>query len=85
MITTTTTTRPTPEALWRSGAGLTAAELSSLLEDCTGWTVERVTHEGEPAFYLRDPYGDRDADGFPWFDLEDVMHHVAEAIDEALA
>ena len=49
------TTRPTPEALWRAGADLTAAELSALLDEATGWTVERVRHEGEPAYYLVDP------------------------------
>lgn len=79
------TTRPTPEALWRAGADLTAAELSALLDECTGWTVERVRHEGEPAYYLVDPCGDREADGFPWHDLADVASHVADRIDEALA
>lgn len=84
-MTATTTTRPTPEALWRAGADLTAAELSALLDEATGWTVERVRHDGEPAYYLVDPCGDRDGDGFPWFDLADVASHVADAIDEALS
>lgn len=81
----TTTTRPAPEALWRAGADLTAAELSALLDEATGWTVERVRHEGEPAYYLVDPCGDREADGFPWLELSDVASHVADAIDEALS
>ena len=80
-----TTARPAPEALWRAGADLTAAELSALLDECTGWTVESTTDEGAPAFYLVDPCGDRDGDGCPWYDLADLADHVAGAIDEALA
>ena len=73
-----------PADLWTAGADLTAAELSSLLEDCTGWTVDADTDaDGDPAFYLVDPHGDRDPD--PFEDLADLADHVGWRIDEALA
>lgn len=77
--------RPCPEMLWREGAHLTAAELSSLLEDCTGHTVESITDEdGEPAFYVIDPAGDRLDDGFPFPCLDSLCDLVGWRIDEAL-
>ena len=73
-----------PADLWTAGVDLTAAELSSLLEDCTGWTVDADTDaDGDPAFYLVDPSGDRDPD--PFEDLADLADHVGWRIDEALA
>ena len=73
-----------PAELWTAGVDLTAAELSGLLEDCTGWTVDAATDaDGDPAFYLVDPYGDRDPD--PFEDLADLADHVGWRIDEALA
>ena len=70
--------------LWAAGVDLTAAELSGLLEDCTGWTVDAETDaDGDPAFYLVDPSGDRDPD--PFEDLADLADHVGWRIDEALA
>ena len=78
--------RPHPADLWRAGVDLEAWELSSLLEDCGGWTLETTTDEdGETCYYLRTPYGDRQGDGFPWYELEDVENHVADFIDEQLA
>lgn len=72
-----------PADLWTAGVDLTAAELSGLLEDCTGWTVDAATDaDGLPAFYLVDPYGDRDPD--PFEDLADLADHVKRQIDEAL-
>ena len=74
----------TAAELWTAGADLTAAELSSLLDDCTGWTVDADTAaDGDPAFYLVDPSGDRDPD--PFEDLADLADHVGWRIDEALA
>ena len=73
-----------PAELWTAGVDLTAAELSGLLEDCTGWTVDADTDaDGDPAFYLVDPSGDRDPD--PFEDLADLADHVGWRIDEALA
>ena len=73
-----------PADLWTAGVDLTAAELSSLLEDCTGWTVDADTDaDGLPVFYLVHPAGDRDPD--PWDDLADLAADVGWRIDEALA
>ena len=73
-----------PADLWTAGVDLTAAELSSLLEDCTGYRIDAATDaDGLPAFYLVDPCGDRDPWGFD--DLADLADHVADRIDEALA
>ena len=73
-----------PADLWTAGVELTPDELSGLLEDCTGWTVDADTDaDGDPAFYLVDPYGDRDPD--PFEDLADLADHVGWRIDEALA
>ena len=73
-----------PADLWTAGVDLTAAELSGLLEDCTGYRVDAETDaEGDPAFYLVDPCGDRDPD--PFEDLADLADHVGWRIDEALA
>ena len=73
-----------PADLWTAGVDLTADELSSLLEDCTGWTVAAdADADGDPAFYLVDPSGDRDPD--PFEDLADLADHVGWRIDEALA
>jgi len=78
--------RPCPELLWREGAYLTPAELSSLLEDCTGHTLEDTTDEdGEQIFYVRTPGGERLEDGYPFEDLETVGDLVGWRIDEALA
>jgi len=78
--------RPCPELLWREGAYLTPAELSSLLEDCTGHTVEDTTDEwGDQIFYVRTPCGERLEDGYPFEDLETVGDLVGWRIDEALA
>jgi len=77
--------RPCPELLWREGAYLTPAELSSLLEDCTGHTLEDTTDEdGEQIFYVRTPGGERMDDGYPFEDLETVGDLVGWRIDEAL-
>ena len=73
-----------PADLWTAGVDLTAAELSGLLEDCTGWTVEGRSCGADGFFYfLVDPCGDRDPHGFD--DLADVADHVGWRIDEALA
>ena len=73
-----------PAELWAAGVDLTPAELSGLLEDCTGYTVDADTDaDGLPAFYLVDPCGDRDPD--PFEDLADLADHVGWRIDEALA
>ena len=73
-----------PADLWTAGVELTPDELSGLLEDCTGWTVDAETDaDGDPAFYLVDPSGDRDPD--PFEDLADLADHVGWRIDEALA
>lgn len=82
----TTIPRPCPEMLWREGAHLTGSELSSLLEDCTGHTVDADTDaDGLPAFYVVDPYGDRMEPDYPFEDLADLADHVGWRIDEALA
>jgi hypothetical protein len=73
-----------PADLWTAGVDLTAAELSALLEDCTGYTVDADTDaDGLPVFYLVHPAGDRDPD--PWDDLADLAADVGWRIDEALA
>ena len=71
-----------PADLWAIDADLTAAELSSLLEECTWHTLEETTEDGEPAYYLRTPTGERD--GLPWHDLSDARFDLAPMIDEAL-
>lgn len=71
-----------PADLWAMDADLTAAELSSLLEECTWHTLEETTEDGEPVFYLRTPTGERD--GLPWHDLADARFDLAPMIDEAL-
>lgn len=77
--------RPCPELLWREGAYLTPAELSGLLESCTGYTVEDTTDEdGDQIFYVRTPGGERLEDGYPFEDLETVGDLVGWRIDEAL-
>lgn len=82
----TQSTRPDPADLWKADPdSLKPCELSSLLEECTGWTLEAVTDEDGPGFYLRDPYGDRDGDGCPWRDLADIVGYVASEIDDAIA
>ena len=73
-----------PAELWTAGVDLTPAELSSLLEDCTGYRVDAdVDADGLPVFYLVHPAGDRDPD--PWDDLADLAADVGWRIDEALA
>ena len=73
-----------PADLWAAGVDLSAAELSGLLEDCTGYTVDADTDaDGLPVFYLVHPAGDRDPD--PWDDLADLAADVGWRIDEALA
>jgi len=75
-----------PAELWTAGVDLTPAELSGLLEDCTGHTVDADTDaDGLPAFYVVDPYGDRLEPDYPFEDLADLADHVAWRIDEALA
>ena len=77
--------RPAPEMLWREGAELTCAELSGLLQECTGYAVEETTDDDGPAFYVLDLAGDRIDDGYPFPDLETVEDFVGWRIDEALA
>lgn len=73
-----------PAELWTAGVDLTAAELSGLLEDCTGFSIDADTDaDGLPVFYLVHPAGDRDPD--PWDDLADLAADVGWRIDEALA
>ena len=75
-----------PADLWTAGVDLTPAELSSLLEDCTGYRVDAATDEdGLPAFYVVDPSGDRLEPDYPFEDLADLADHVGWRIDEALA
>ena len=78
--------RPDPADLWTAGVDLTAAELSSLLEDCTGYSVDADTDaDGDPAFYIVDPSGERLEPDYPYPDLETVADVVGWRIDEALA
>jgi hypothetical protein len=75
-----------PAELWAAGVDLTPAELSALLEDCTGYTVDAETDaDGMPAFYIVDPSGDRLEPDYPYPDLETVADVVGWRIDEALA
>ena len=75
-----------PADLWTAGVDLTPAELSSLLEDCTGYTVDADTDaDGLPAFYVVDPSGDRLEPDYPFEDLADLADYVGWRIDEALA
>ena len=81
-----TVPRPCPEMLWREGAKLDCDELSSLLQDCTGYAVESITDEnGDSAFYVVDLLGERLDDGYPFPDLGSVKNLVGWRIDEALA
>ena len=74
-----------PADLWTAGVDLTAAELSALLEDCTGYRVDADTDaDGLPAFYIVDPSGDRLEPDYPFEDLADLADHVGWRIDEAL-
>ncbi len=72
-----------PADLWTAGVDLTTAELSSLLEDCTGWTVKGRSCGAEGFFYfLVDPCGDPDPEG--WSDLSDLAADVGWLIDKEL-
>ena len=74
-----------PADLWTAGVDLTTAELSSLLEDCTGYRVDADSDaDGLPAFYVVDPCGDRMEPDYPFEDLADLADHVGWRIDEAL-
>jgi hypothetical protein len=74
-----------PADLWTAGVDLTTAELSSLLEDCTAYTVaEDVDADGMPAFYVVNPCGDRMEPDYPFPDLAAVEDAVGWRIDEAL-
>ena len=69
--------------LWTAGVDLSTAELSSLLEDCTGWTVQgRSCGADGFFFFLVSPGGDIDPDG--WSELSDLAADVGWRIDEAL-
>lgn len=73
-----------PAELWTAGVDLTPDELSGLLEDCTGYTIDAATDaDGLPVFYLVHPAGDRDPE--PWDDLADLAADVGWRIDEALS
>ena len=75
-----------PADLWTAGVDLTAAELSGLLEDCTGYTVDADTDpDGDPVFYIVDPSGERLEPDYPYPDLKTVEDRVGWRIDEALA
>ena len=75
-----------PADLWTAGVDLTPDELSSLLEDCTGYTVDADTDaDGLPAFYVVDPSGERMEPDHPFEDLADLTDHVGWRINEALA
>ena len=82
-----TVTRPVPADLWTVDPfSLSRAELSTLLEETTGWTIQADTDEdGERCFYMHDPYGDRDTPDFPWYEFRDVVQFVALEIDLALS
>ena len=78
--------RMDPADLWTAGVDLTADELSALLEECTFYTVESTTDaDGDPAFYLIDPCGERMDDGYPFPCLDSLIDLVGWRIDEALA
>ena len=75
-----------PAELWTAGVDLTADELSALLEECTFHTIESTTDaDGDPAFYVVDPCGDRLDDGYPFPCLDSLIDLVGWRIDEALA
>lgn len=81
-----TTPRPHPADLWTADPdSLTPSELSSLLEETTGWTLEAINDDDGPGYYMCDPYGDREGDGCPWRDLADVVAFVAPEIDLSLS
>lgn len=76
--------RPDPADLWTAGVELSPDELSGLLEDCTGWTIEGRSCGADGFFYfLVDPCGDPDPEG--WSDLSELAADVGWRIDEALA
>lgn len=78
--------RMAPADLWTAGVDLTASELSGLLEDCTGYSVESTTDaDGDPAFYVIEPSGERLEDGYPFPCLDSLIDLVGWRIDEALA
>jgi len=78
--------RMAPADLWTAGVDLTASELSGLLEECTFHTVESTTDaDGDPAFYVIDPCGERLDDGYPFPCLDSLIDFVGWRIDEALA
>ena len=78
--------RMEPADLWTAGVDLTADELSALLEECTFYTIESTTDaDGDPAFYVVDPCGDRLDDGYPFPCLDSLIDLVGWRIDEALA
>ena len=49
----------------------TVAAYASRLEDATGFTIEAGRKDGEPCWWLVDPYGDREGD--PWFIWADLV------------
>ena len=78
--------RLNPADLWSAGVDLTASELSGLLEDCTGYRVESTNDaDGDPAFYVINPCGERMEPGYPFPCLDSLIDLVGWRIDEALA
>ena len=77
--------RMAPADLWTAGVDLTASELSGLLEDCTGYSVESTTDaDGDPAFYVIDPCGERMEPDYPFPCLDSLIDLIGWRIDEAL-
>jgi len=75
-----------PADLWSAGINLEWWELSELLSDCTGYSVESTTDvDGDPAFYVIEPSGERMDDGHPFPCLDSLIDLVGWRIDEALA
>ena len=74
-----------PAELWRDGQYLTPSEFSGLIEECTFYTLEATTEDGDRVFYIRCPGGERLDDGYPFEDLETVADFVGWRIDEALS
>ena len=75
-----------PADLWRAGVDLPCSELSGLLEDCTGYTIDSEIDEDEGVVYfIVDPCGDRLQPDYPFPELASVLDVVGWRSDEALA
>ena len=58
----------------------TVKAYASRLEEATGFTIEAGRKDGEPCWWLVDPYGDREGD--PWFCWSDLVSETLDTVED---